>query len=350
MFPRSWSARYRRSPGSWRNRITLAARRSPRHARRCPPGWKGAALQFAEAGARALPDDPLRCYAAGRLCRRAGEFERAKRWLARAIRLARRANDDIAFAHAHRGYGFVLADMGRFARAEPHFWKSVRAARRTGRRSLEGSGYHDLFMVAVHLERWTDALEYAQRAVALYKRGHPRFPLLAHDIAFFWCRRGFFSSGLPVFEKVLPLVERQRERILVLASLARSAAVVRDNIRFQRAASAVLALAAIDSEMSASSLYHVAAGARCFYEWERAEDLARRALASAQRRGNATVVELAEQLLDGLRARQPGETDAVPAEGSIVDATRELLLRKLARHPAIDYASFPPNPERYPTE
>ena len=313
-------------------------------------GRKGAALQFAEAGARAHPNDPLRCYVAGRLCRRAGECERAKRWLARAIRLARRANDDIAFAHAHRGYGFVLADMGQFEKAEPHFWKCVRAAKRKGRRSLAGSGYHDLFMVAVHLERWDDALEYSQKAVALYKVGHPRFPLLAHDIAFFWCRRGFYSSGLPVFEKILPFVERQRERILVLASLARSAAVVRDNIRFQRAASAVLALAESDAEMSASSLYHLAEGARCFHDWDRAEELARQALATARRRGNGTVVHLAEQLLNGLHSRQPGDIDTVPAEGSVVDATRELLLKKLVRQPLADDGKFPLLPEQYPTE
>jgi tetratricopeptide (TPR) repeat protein len=311
---------------------------------------KGAALQFAEVGARAHPNDPLCCYAAGRLCRRAGEFERAKRWLSRAIRLARRANDDIAFAHAHRGYGFTLADMGRFDEAEPHFWKCVRVAKRRGRRSLAGSGYHDLFMTAVHLERWSDALEYAQNAVALYKLGHPRFPLLAHDVAFFWCRRGYHSSALPVFEKVLPLVERQRERILVLASLARSAAVVRDNIRFQRAATAVLVLAAADSEMSASSLYHVAEGARCFHDWVRAEELAQQALTAARQRGNGTVVQLAEQLLDSLRSRLPGDTDTVPEEGGIVDATRELLLKKLMRQPPTGRGEYPALPEQYPTE
>ena len=145
-------------------------------------------------------------------------------------------------------------------------------------------------------------------------------------------------------------MERQRERILVLASLARSAAMVRDNIRFQRAAAAVLALTAIDSEMSASSLYHIAEGARCFHDWARAEELAQQALAAARNRANGTVVQLAEQLLDNLRARLPGDTDAVPEEGSIVDATRELLLKKLARQPPTDPSGYPALPEQYPTE
>jgi tetratricopeptide (TPR) repeat protein len=319
-------------------------------------GWaegqelKHVALLFAEAAARVEPHSSSRSYTAGRLCRRAGEFERAKGWTRRAIRLARLTRNEIDFANAHRGYGFILAELGRFVEAEPHFWKAVRAALRVGRKSLAGAGYHDLLLVAVHQQRWGDALIFAQQAVALYKVEHPRLPLLAHDVAFFWNRLGYFSSALPVLERALLLVARERERILVLASLARSAAAVRDNLRFQRSAKAVLELAAVDEEMAASSLYHVAEGCRCFGEWARAERLAHDALRIAEARGNATVIGLAGTLLRQLSERLPGDVDTVPDEGGIVDQTREMILRKLLRHPAPAAEAGAVPPERYPTD
>lgn len=312
---------------------------------------KMTALQFAEAAARVESDNPRRSYVAGRLCRRTGDHERAKQWLRRARRLARRDGNEIDFAHAHRGYGFVLMDQGRFAQAEPHFLKCVRAAMRVGRRSLAGSGYHDLFVVAVHLRRNDAALHYARKAIDFYKTGHPRFPLLAHDVAaFFWMNLGFYSSALPVLSEILPYVHRQRERILVHASIARCAAAVRDNLRYRRAADEVLALAALDEEMTASSLYHVAEGARCFHDWTRAEELARMALDSAERRGNATIVDWTKALLDAVAVHLPGDTDAVPPLGGAVDELRTAVLRKLTRQPAPTDADGAVPPEEYPTD
>jgi hypothetical protein len=278
-------------------------------------------------------------------------------WLRRAIRLARRARiggidakNEIDFANAHRGYGFVLTDRGEMRRAEPHFWKCVRAARRVGHKSLAGSGFHDLFMVAVHLERWDDALQFAKNSVELYKVGHPRFPLLAHDVAFFWTRRGYYSSALPVVERILPWVERQRERILVLATLARCTAAVRDHLRYQRVAREVMALADTDPEMAASSLFHLAEGARCFHDWQAAEQLGRRALEAAIARQNGTIIQWAESLLASVGNRIPGEYDTIPEDGSIVDETREMILRKLLRQPPPEAGYRPVPPEQYPTD
>lgn len=316
---------------------------------------KETAVQFAEAAARTESDVSARAYTAGRLCRRLGDHQRSAMWFRRAMRLARRTQSEgvkfseVDFANAHRGYGFLLADLGRFAEAEPHFWKSAKAALRAGRKSLAGAAYHDLLLVTVHLERWTEALEYAKQAVELYREGHPRLPLLGFDIAFMWSRRGYHSSALPIFEKILPWVEYQRERILVLASLARSAAAVRDHIRYSRAAREVLALAAADTEMAASSLYHIAEGARCFQDWERARQLATRAFDLATARKNGTVVELAGHLLNCLDRRQPGEVDVVPEQDDIVDVTRELFLRKIRKQPAPELLSGAVPPEQYPT-
>ena len=314
------------------------------------------AVQFAEAAARAEPHSSARAYTAGRLSRRVGDHPRSAIFFRRAIRLARRAQSErikyseVDFAIAQIGFSKLLIGLGRSREAEPHLWKAIRAAVRAGRTSLAGAAHHDLLLVAVRLGRWIDALEHAKQAVKLYKDGHPRFPLLAFDVAFMWSWRGYFSSALPVFEKVLPFVEHQRERILVLASLARSAATVRDHIRYVRASSEVLRLAAQDEESAASSLYHVAEGARSFQQWDRAEELATRALEIARKRKDADSVELAEHLLAALKRNDPGDVDVVPEEGGIVDATREMILRKLQKQPAPELSSEAVRPERYPTD
>lgn len=319
-------------------------------------GMVETAVQFAEAAVRAEPDSSARAYTAGRLSRRIGDHPRSAILFRRAIRLARRAQSErikyseVDFAIAQIGFSKLLIDLGRSKEAEPHLWKAVRASVRAGRTSLAGAAHHDLLLIAVHLERWDDALQHAKQAVRLYKDGHPRLPLLAFDVAFMWNWRGYFSSALPVFEKILPFVERQRERILVLASLARSAAAVRDHIRYVRASNEVLRLAAHDSELAASSLYHVAEGARSFQQWDRAEELATRALDVARQRRDADIVELAERLLTALKKNEPGDVDVVPEEGSIVDAIRETILRRLQKQPAPALSSGAVRPEQYPTD
>jgi len=318
-------------------------------------GMKETAVQFAEAAARAQSDSSPFAFISARLCRRLGEHQRSAVWYRRALRLARRTQADgirfseVDFANAQLGFGNLLTDLGRFPDAEPHFWKALKAALRAGRKSLAGSAHHNLLLVTVHMERWPEAIEHAREAVMLYKDGHPRFPLLAFDVAYLWCRQGYYSSALPVFEKILPWLEHQRERILVLASLARSAAAVRDHIRYVRAAREVLALAAVDTEMTASALYHLAEGARFFHEWEKSEQFARHALELAHTRKNATVIGLAERLLEVLNTKQPGDLDLVPEEGDSVDTTREMILRKLQKQPVPDLSSGTVPPERFPT-
>jgi len=172
-------------------------------------GFKETALQFAEACARAVPESSPRSYEAGGLCRRAGEFERGTVWFQRAVRLARTTGDNVAYANAQRGFGSLLLELGRFREAEPRLHRSAWAARKAGRRRLAGAAYHDLLVVTVHEQRWAKALDYANRAATLYGALDPRLPRLAHDVAYMWCRHGFFSSALPIFERLPPLFEKE---------------------------------------------------------------------------------------------------------------------------------------------
>ena len=213
-----------------------------------------------------------------------------------------------------------------------------------------GMAHHNLLVSALNTDRWEAGLGHAERAVSLYKTGHPRFPLLAQDAALLWSRLGFYSSALPVYERVLPFVEDQRERILVLGNLARAAAAVHDRIRYERAAREVLHLAGVDTEMSAPALYHTAEGARSFGEISRAEQLGARALDLALSRKDSRGATLARGLLDALRNGRGPDQDVVPDEGSAVDSARETVLRKLQKQPAPGLSPREVPPEQYPTD
>jgi len=317
---------------------------------------KETALHFAEIAARVEPEVSARAYTPGRLCRRIGAHHRSTLWYTRAAWLARRAHrlgvkgSEVDLANAHLGLGNLELDLGNFGRAERHYRKAIHTSLRAGRMSLAGAGHHNLLALMIASHRLEEAGEHAHRAVALYPAGHPRFPALAHDVALLWLSHGYFSSALPVFEKVLPWVERQRERILALACLARCAGAVRDPIRYERAATEVLMLAATDNELADSSLYHVAEGARSFREWEHAETLATRALELAEARRNQPVAALAHSLLDALSAHQAGDTDRVPEADGEIDRSFAVILRKLRSQPAPDLASGASLPENYPSE
>ncbi|HYW09342.1 MAG TPA: tetratricopeptide repeat protein [Longimicrobium sp.] len=294
-------------------------------------GLREIALQFAEASARAVSDSSHRSYEAGGLCRRAGEFERGAIWFQRAVRLARSSGDNVAYANAQRGFGSLLLELGRFREAEPRLHRSAWAARKAGRRRLAGAAYHDLLVVTVHEQRWAKALDYAHRAVTLYGALDPRLPRLAHDVAYMWCRHGFFSSALPIFECLPPLFEKEAIRVLLFANFARAAAAVRDRIRFEQIAGTVLNLVATDTEWAAPALYHIAEGTRSFEQWERAAALAEQAVHAAQDRKNTTIVRDATELLAAVSLRQAGDVDVLPDEGHPVHAARRTILRKLRR-------------------
>ncbi len=319
-------------------------------------GMKETAVQFAEAAARIEPEVSRRAYTPGRLCRRLGAHHRSAMWYWRAARLARRAHklgvkgSEIDFAKAHLGLGNLEHGLGHYKQAEHHLFKAAHAALKMGRKSLAASAYHSLIGVTYEQGHIDVALQHTEQAARLYPACHPRLPLLAHDIGFFWLRQNYFSSALLLFEKILPWVEGQHERILVLASLARSAAAVKDHIKFEHAAAEVLAIAAADNELAATSLYHIAEGERSFWRWDKAERLATRALGLARERDNLPLASVTASLLDSVRAQKLGDVDTVPPRGSKIETVTALVLRKLQKQPAPELAPGAVPPERYPTE
>ena len=313
-------------------------------------GLNDTALHFAELAARVQPEHSGRSFTAGRLCRRRGEHQRAWIWYRRALRLGRLAGNQIDIANARLGLGNTEADVGRESAAETHYRAAARAALRNGRRSLAAAAYHNLVRVAYETGRTDEALGLLFDAITGYDVDHPRFPALLYDAAFLLLRERFFSSALEILERVLPLVESTPTEILVRSALARSAAAVRDHIRYQRQCTAVLALAAVHGPDAGYSLYQLAEGARSFGDWERARALAVRAREVSHAHPDAPSAATAERLIRAIERREPGDEDRVPAEGGRVDLLREEALRRVRRCRAPAPGDRPVPPEWYPSE
>lgn len=302
------------------------------------------ALLFAELAARFEPQSPERASTAGRLCRPLKDPVRGTRWYLRATRLARMANSDSDFAVAHLGWGNMESELGRLSKAEFHATKAFRAALRVGRHGLAASAYHDLLTIKIHTEKLADAWAYARSAVASYRVDHPRFPALAHDIAFLWGKLGYHSSSLPVYIAVLPTMKRKRERLIVLANIARAAAASHERLYFMRASGEILQAMREGYDVPATALYHLAHAYQTYEEWVQAEQLAEHAQTGATGRWKIQT----ERLIRSIAAREAGDRDLLPPDGGEVDNIREVLLRRLKRHGADHPNSGEVPPERYP--
>ena len=198
--------------------------------------------------------------------------------------------------------------------------------------------------------RFNEAIRYAEQAISFYPLRHHRIPNLAFDIGFLWMRLYYFSSAIYLFERVLPWFEIQSHKILLLSALARSSAAVHDRIRYERASDRVLRMVEEGNERAASSLYHLAEGARYFELWERARTLATQALDLGRRVSNVSVVGAAEGMLAELPLQNQGPADIVPEEGGPVDRITTMLLKKLAKQPAPELSEAMLFPERYQTD
>lgn len=303
------------------------------------------ALLFSELAARLEPDSPDRASTAGRLCRPIGDPVRGTRWYLRAARLARLVGRDADFAIAHLGWGNMEAELGRLGQAEFHATKAYRAALRVGRHSLAASAYHDLMTIKIHTDQLEAAWQHGRTAAALYRVDHPRFPALAHDIAFLWGKLEMFSSALPVYLAVLPTMTRRKERLVVLANIARSAAASHERLYYQRASKEIMEALTTGYDVPVTACYHLARGSQTYEDWGQAELLAVRARDTAQGRW----LPMAEDLVRSIQTRESGDRDVLPPEGGEIDQLRELLLRRLKKHGAAvgEHLDDVP-PERYP--
>ncbi|MDB4949315.1 MAG: hypothetical protein JWM27_1964 [Gemmatimonadetes bacterium] len=280
-------------------------------------GRLGSALAYAHAAAMVAAGDAATAFIVGRLARRRAEYVRAATWFRRTAALARQSGDWPSYARAFMGLGQLYLQRGNLPVAYRFRRRALETTRRRGLDDLQGTAYHDLFEVAVHMGREGEAQEYARQAFESYGWRHARVPMLAHDVAYFWMTTGGFERALAVFQAILPHFDRTADRVVVLSGVARAAGGAGRPERFREAWAEVRgSLREVGEDNVAAVLLEGARGAISVGEWSLAEEAAQMAMDAAARRGEGHVRLAAEAVLDCARRHgslpSAGQPDAAP--------------------------------------
>lgn len=290
------------------------------------------AIAFAQGAAVAVPADAAHAYTVGRLARRNAEYARAETWFRRAIALARQSGDWASYAMSFSGLGNLYAQRGNYPAARRFHVRSLRAARRHSLRQIQGGALHDLFVIASSSNR-DDAERYARGAFDAYGHDHPRLPVLASDIAWYWMERGHFEPALTVFQALLPHMRRAGERLVVLSNVVRAAAGAGERRLFEDTWDEVWdGLTRNDSlENAAEILVELGRGASMMGEIERAERAAEKAVDIATQRSEARVRLTAESLLESVRRSRAARSRAVEVPSARTGEETEAFAADLVR-------------------
>jgi tetratricopeptide (TPR) repeat protein len=271
-------------------------------------GLLGSALAYAHAAAMVSAGDAATAFIVGRLARRRAEYVRAETWFRRTAALARQSADWASYARAFMGLGALYLQRGNLPLAYRFRRRALETTERRVLEDLRGTAYHDLFEIAVHMDRGGEAHAYARCAFEAYGSGHARVPMLAHDVAYFWMQRGGFERALAVFEAILPHFARSTDRVMVLSGLARAAGGSGRRDLFDLAwAEVARSMRQVTEERQASVLLEVAQGAISLSDWGVAQQAAEHALDVATRRAEGQVRLAAEAVLDCARRHESAE-------------------------------------------
>ncbi len=260
-------------------------------------GHEATALAYTQAAALSAPRDATIALAVGQISRHRGEQARAETWFRHAIMIGRQTGDWESYARAYIALGNMLLQRGNFPGAHRMHIKALRAARRKGLTPIQGMAAHDLFVIATETGRNAQAEEYARMASRAYGSEHPRLPVLAHDLAYFWMNQGYFAQVLPIF---LSLEDRFEDdpgtKIAVRAHIARAAGGTGDRTTFRRYFTETVRMAKepVYETRTGDVFLELAMGASSLGEWDRAEQAAERALELTRKYGQATMMLHAE--------------------------------------------------------
>lgn len=301
-------------------------------------GHLNTALAYTQSASVAAPRNARLALAVGKLARRRGEAARAETWFRHTIMIARQIGDWESYSRAYIALGNMLIARGNLPAAGRMHIKALRAARRKGLQQIQGMALHDLFVIADEMGRDEQAEEYARQAFRAYGAGHPSLLALAHDIAYFWMQRGYFSQALDVFQRLEPAATESRARLLLTANIARAAAGVGNRELFRKAWTQVYRMMK-DPELSsiaANVTLELALGAATLGEWDRAEQAGQEAAEVAKRLGQAKVRFRAESLLESIGGGRSAEAKITESRRAPakVDNMATDLLRGLATVPA----------------
>ena len=268
--------------------------------------YESTSLLFAEAAALAWPTNARCAWIAGRMLRNRGHMRRAEAWLRRAQRVAVWTGDSEVQDLALNSLGNLYAQQGAFVQALEYLGRALNVARRL-KRERRGAVTHDLFAVLMLTGQHSRAEEMALAAFELYGPDHPNLPKLAHDVVGLWLRQGRYPIALPVLHALKPFLKLPQERLRVLASIIRAAAVVDDRTTYESAW--IEAWSIIREPTPAvravipSALVDLGMGATTLGEWDDAEVVLRLARETALERNARDDAASAEQGLEIVRNR-----------------------------------------------
>jgi len=302
----------------------------------------GTAIAMAQAGALAAPTNAAAGFRVGQLARSRAEYARAESWFRRVIGLGRQAKDWGSYAEAFLGLGNLYLLRGNVPAARRFHIRGLRAARRHGLRDIVARAHHDLFVIAVDNATPAEALEHARAAFKAYGATHPRLPVLAHDLAYFWMQRGRFAQALSVFQGLHPHIVEPWERMQNTADLGRAAGGAGNRAVFDEAWDEFWSFTGdwYTRRTASQALLDMSRGAASLKDWARAERAATTARDVATRREEARVALEAEALLDSvsrkrnLEAPQPvaaGADEEAESEGMAADLIRALASGNLRK-------------------
>ena len=295
-------------------------------------GHDATALAFTQAAALASPRNAALALAVGKLSRSRGELPRAETWFRHAIMISRQIGDWEAYGRAYLALGNMARQRGNFPAAHRMHIKALRSGKRKGLGPVVGLASHELFVIATETGRAEQAEHYARQAFRAYGTEHELLPALAHDIAYYWMEQGYFSRALPVFEALEPLFPNLKQKLAVRANVIRAAGAAGDREQFRKMWNETVKLTREPDALPvvANSLLEMARGAASLGEWDRAEQVAERAVAVASERSEAAVIVRAESLLGSIRSGRSVEK-AIAARAGRSSDQADALANEMVR-------------------
>lgn len=279
-------------------------------------------MEFAQAAAMVSPDSASLSYAVGRIARRLADYDKAESWYSRAIIQARETQDWRSYTYALAGIGNLHMQRGNYPAAKRTHLRCLKVSERQRLREMVAASYHNLFGIEVETHAGLEADVLAARSLAAYDPDDPGVVRLAHDLAYHWSLRGFFSGALRVALALETVVGEPAIRPVVQGMIARAAGGVGDREIFDRAvekADELLSDPAIPSEMASRTLLGLAHGALNLGDARSAANYADEACSIARTRGEGRIALEAEAVMDAA-AREI----SLPVKATAVEAASEI--------------------------
>lgn len=260
------------------------------------------ARMYAEAWANVEPISAQAAATAGGLSTRLADYARAEIWLQRAVRLGRATRTWEWYIRGYLRRGILQFNLGNYKPARRYYSRAYRTAMWGGFTALAGKARHDMMTICTDVGAFDLGIDYGCEVLQLYPADDPVFPYFVHDFAFLLTQAGHFTLSDRLLCAALEFIPDHR-RLLILGTLARTAAAMGDKARYERLSSEVIRRSGSTHEGAAAAYVRLADGARQFADWDRAERLAGIALDIAHKRYEGQPQRLAHELLDKVSVR-----------------------------------------------